>query len=313
MRKALFLTLLICTGVTCARAQVTRNSTSIVPSGKGYGVPGYAAPSPFTAHQGNGIDYHGGSIMPGTPTIYLIWYGNWQRGPEPSDSPATVSLVTNFFRNNSGSPYGMINSTYGDSAHDVTGLVKVGAAVKALTYPLGKNLSDATIAQIVSKVITSGMLPKDVNGIYFVVTTSDVNETSGFCSTYCGFHNHTTIAGSDIKYAFVGNPDRCPSTCEAQAISPNNNSGGDGLVNMAAHELVATISDPDLNAWWTIGTGAENADQCAWKFGTLLGGSIGNGAFNQTMNGVNYLIQMNWENARGGGCDNFLGGPFQSN
>ena len=34
-----------------------------------------------------------------------------------------------------------------------------------------------------------------------------------------------SIAGADIKYAFVGNPDRCPSACSAQTISPNGNAG----------------------------------------------------------------------------------------
>jgi hypothetical protein len=311
MRTGLVLSLLICASVSFVSAQVTRNSTAMVPSGKGFAIPGKVPPD--IVNQGNGIDYHGGSIMPGTPNVYLIWYGNWKAGPAPSDSPATVSLVTNFFRNNSGSPYGLINSTYGDTNRDVTGLVNVGASAKALTYPLGKSLSDGSIVQIVTKVISAGMLPKDVNGIYFVMTTSDVNETSGFCASYCGWHNHTSIAGTDIKYGFIGNSDRCPNTCEAQTVSPNNNSGADGMINTAAGELVEAISDPDLNAWWSLQTGFENADQCAWKFGTLLGGSIGNGGYNQTMNGVNYLVQMNWENARGGGCDNFLGGPFLNN
>ena len=310
MRTGLVLSLLVCASVTFASAQVIRNSNGLTASGKGFGAPGIV---PDTVIQGNGIDYHGGSIMPGTPTVYLIWYGNWRNGPAPSDSPTTVSLVTNFLRNNSGSSYAMINSTYGDTNRDVTGLMKVGASVKALTYPMGKSLSDATIAQIVTKVISTGMLPKDVNGIYLVMTTSDVDETSGFCSLYCGWHNHTSIGGSDIKYGFIGNPDRCPNTCEAQTVSPNNDSGGDGMINIAARELDEVLTDPDLNAWWNVQTGFENADQCAWKFGTLLGGSIGNGGYNETMNGVNYLIQMNWENSRGGGCDNFLGGPFLNN
>ena len=313
MRLGPLITVLICANALCASAQVTRTASSIVPSGKGYGIPGNLSPIVFTANQGNGIDYHGGSIMPFTPNVYLIWYGNWQQGPAPSDSPATVSLVTNFLRNNSGSPYGLINSTYGDTIRDVTGLINAAGAVKALTYPMGKSLSDSTVAQIVTKVITTKMLPKDLNGIYFVLTTSDVNETSGFCSTYCGWHNHTTIIGTDIKYAFVGNPDRCPTTCEAQTVSPNRNSGGDGMVNIVAQELEKTISDPDMNAWWNSNTGKENADQCSWLFGTLLGGTIGNGGYNETMNGVNYLVQMNWENSRGGGCDNYLGGPFLTN
>jgi hypothetical protein len=312
MRRGLLTILLACAGVSSMSAQAARSSASMVPSGKGYAVAGVAGIPVDTVILGNGINYHGGAIMPGTPNVYLIWYGNWNSGPMPSDSAVTVNLVTNFLKNVSGSPYEMINSTYGDNTSDVTGLVKVAGAVKATKYPVGKNLSDSAIAGIVGKVISLHLLPMDTNGVYFVLTTSDVNETSGFCTAYCGWHGATTINGSDIKYSFVGNPDRCPSACEAQTISPNNDSGGDGMINIVAHELEEAISDPDLNAWWD-NFGAENADKCAWKFGTLLGGTIGNGGYNETINGVNYLIQMNWENARGGGCDNFLGGPFQNN
>ena len=39
-----------------------------------------------------------------------------------------------------------------------------------------------------------------------------------------------------------------------------------------------------------------------------------NGAkFNQTFGGHNWMIQMEWENSRGGGCDQTLGGPFFTN
>ncbi|HEY7096585.1 MAG TPA: hypothetical protein VH437_07670 [Terriglobales bacterium] len=312
MRKVILIVSLLCLYAALASAQTVRHSGGLVPSGKGYGVPGEPQVERFSVHQGNGINYHGGPIMSGTPNVYLIWYGNWISGPAPSDSLTTVNLVTNFFKNVSGSGYEMINSTYGDNSNDVTGLVNVAGSAKATNYPMGKNLSDAAIQQIVSKVISLGKLPKDTNGVYFVLTTSDVNATSGFCSVYCGWHTHGTISGSDIKYSFVGNPDRCASSCEPQTKSPNNDSGADGMINIAAHELEEAISDPDLNAWWD-NVGQENADKCAWKFGTLLGGTIGNGGYNETMNGVNYLIQMNWENARGGGCDNFLGGPFHNN
>jgi hypothetical protein len=38
---------------------------------------------------------------------------------------------------------------------------------------------------------------------YFNIDT--VTATSGFCTQYCGWHDHTAVSGSDIKYAFVGN------------------------------------------------------------------------------------------------------------
>ena len=49
--------------------------------------------------------------------------------------------------------------------------------------------------------------------------------------------------------------------------SPNGNAGADGMASIIAHELEEAATDPDLNAWYDA-TGAENADKCAWTFGT---------------------------------------------
>jgi hypothetical protein len=44
----------------------------------------------------------------------------------------------------------------------------------------------------------------------------------------------------------------------------------------------------------------ENADKCAWKFGTTY---TANGALaNANLGGFDYLIQQNWVNAGGGYC-----------
>jgi hypothetical protein len=162
----------------------------------------------------------------------------------------------------------------------------------------GSNLSDGQIATIVSTAIQSGLGPAggDANGIYFVLTSSDVNETSGFCTQYCGWHTHSTsIAGNtDVKYAFVGNANRCLSACAAQTVGPNGNAGVDGMVSVVAHEMEEANTDPDLNAWFD-SKGAEDADKCAWTFGSnqkLLNGAY----YNMTLPGIsvstrNYLIQ----------------------
>jgi phosphate-induced protein 1 len=293
-----------------AHAETARNADHLVPTGKGWGEA--QANSPFTVTTGNGINYHGGPIMPNTPNVYFIWYGNWSNGPKPSDSGTTVTLLDALFGTGGigGSGYEGINSTYGDSTNNVTG--NIGSAGSTTdNYSQGKRLSDSKVQAVVANAISSGRLPKDSNGLYFVLTSSDVAEISGFCSKYCGWHTHATISGADIKYSFVGNPDRCPSACEMQTVSPNGDSGADGMASIMAHESEEAISDPDLNAWYD-SSGQENADKCAWKFGTTTG-SIGSGAYNQTLGGHNWLIQMNWENANGGGCEQTFGGPFFSN
>lgn len=314
MRKVLLSILLTLAVISYVSAQTIRNNNHMVPTGKGWPISAPDAPgeiNPDTVHTGNGINYHGGPVMNGNPVnVYFIWYGNWTNGSHASDSQTTVNLLSTLFAASGGiggSGYFKINTTYGDNTHDVSGNI---ALVSSTTnnYSNGTRLSDTNIKTIVTNAITTGALPKDTNGIYFVLTSSNVNESSGFCTLYCGWHTHGTISGSDIKYAYVGNPDRCPSACEVQTISPNNDSGADGMASVMAHESEEAATDPDLNAWYDT-RGNEDADKCAYKFGPTTG-TIGSGAYNQTFGSTHWLIQMEWENARRGGCDQTLGGTF---
>jgi hypothetical protein len=246
----------------------------------------------FTRQRGgNGISYHGGPVILQGTNIYYIWYGNWAGN-------SATTILSDFANNITSSPYFNINTTYynASGAH-VSNL----ATLKGQTYDaysLGTALSDSAVEGVVSSAISSGHLPSDTNGVYFVLTSADVNETSGFCTHYCGWHANATIHGADIKYAFIGNPDRCPSACEEQTTSPNGNAGADGMASIIAHELEEATTDPDLNAWYDQ-RGEENADKCAWTFGSES--TAGNGSkYNMTLVSGNYLIQQNWVNASGG-------------
>ena len=52
-----------------------------------------------------------------------------------------------------------------------------------------------------------------------------------------------------------------------------------------------TITDPFLNAWYD-SVGSENADKCAWTFGTTS--TVGTAKYNVTLGSIKYLIQQNW-------------------
>jgi hypothetical protein len=270
------------------------------PTGKGYGEldnsPGAAAQAKSGARtRTNGISYHGGPVMTNANgvNIYYIWYGNWSGNTAPT-------ILTDLGNAIGPSPYFNINSSYTDGSG-----AKVQNAVHLLgtttdAYSQGTALSDAQIQTVVASAISSGRLPKDPNAVYFVLTSADVNATSGFCTQYCGWHTHASIGGADIKYSFVGNPDRCPSSCAAQTTGPNGNAGADGMASIIAHELEEAASDPDLNAWYDT-RGYENADKCAWTFGTEY--TTANGAkANMKLGSRDFLIQQNWLNASGGKC-----------
>ncbi len=287
-----------CTGeLPVDESDTALNGGDLRPSGRGFLTRDAAASGQAKPGGGgtssNGINYHGGPVMTGTPNIYYIWYGNW------SGNTATT-ILTNFISSLGGSPYEHINSTYynGSNVHVSGQLTYKGSTNDS--YSAGTSLTDAQILGVVENAIGNGSLPLDANGLYFVLTSADVTASSGFCTQYCGWHNHATYAGADIKYAFVGNPDRCPSACAAQTTSPNGNAGADGMASIIAHESEEAISDPDLNAWYDR-RGNENADKCAWTFGTESTASNGS-KYNVTLGGAQYLIQQNWVNASGGYC-----------
>jgi hypothetical protein len=279
-----------------ASAAPKSTAADLRPTGKGYGTSDLlepAKPSGGGKTTSNGIVYHGGPVMLGTTNVYYIWYGNWTGN-------SATTILTDLANSIGGSSYYNINTSYYDGSNNhISNLVSYRNSTTD-SYSQGTALSDAGVQSVVANAISSGKLPKDPNAVYFVLTSSDVNETSGFCTNYCGWHTHGTISGSDIKYSFVGNPDRCPSACEAQTTGPNGNAGADGMASIISHELEEAATDPDLNAWYDR-RGQENADKCAWTFGTEYTTSNGAKA-NVKLGSRDYLIQRNWVNAAGGYC-----------
>lgn len=267
------------------------------PTGKGWGEPHAgkkdAQRSARSKTTTNGINYHGGPVMLGTTNLYYIWYGNWSGN-------SAVPILNNLALSLGGSPYYNINTTYYNANNNKVSNALAAPASTTDNYSRGNKIGDSDVLNVVAGAISSGALPQDPNGVYVVLSSADVNETSGFCTQYCGWHSHATILGVDTKFAFVGNAARCPSACSAQTVSPNGNAGADAMASIIAHETEEAVTDPDLNAWYDT-RGYENADKCAWKFGTVY--KTANGAYaNMNLGGLNYLIQQNWVNAGGGFC-----------
>lgn len=243
---------------------------------------------------GNGISYHNGPVMLDNTNAYVIWYGNW---PTASTTPA---ILTDLLSNVGGSLYFNINTTYYNAANVKVSNLVTFAGSTTDAYSQGKNLTDASVKAVVSKAITAGTVPSDANGVYFVLTSADVFETSGFLTQYCGWHSNGAIGTADIKYSFVGDPGRDLAACSAQSTSPNNNAAADAMASVILHELEETVTDPDLNAWYD-SRGMENADKCAWTFGT--GYRMSNGSLaNMKLGARDFYIQRNWVNANGGLC-----------
>jgi hypothetical protein len=240
------------------------------------------------------LTYHNGPLI-NTPTIYIIWYGNWNQG-NGSDTAAGQTIVRDFANSIGGSNYFKINTAgYDANGYTISGNATFGGET-TVGYSHGTRLRDATILTIVNEALTSNSLPRNSDGVYFVLSSSDVSEQSGFCTQYCGWHtsaSSTLTTNGRVRYSFVGNANRCLNACAAQTTSPNSNAGVDGMISVIAHELEEATTDPDPRSGWADSGGAENADKCAWTFSsrqlTAPNGSI----YNMTLGARNYLIQRN--------------------
>lgn len=235
------------------------------------------------------MTYHGGALIQ-TPVIYLIWYGNWNQS-NGSDTPAGQQIIRDWAHSIGGSPYFQLNQTASAGGFTITGNVTFGGEATD-TGSQGTRLRDSGVFAVVTRAINNGLLPYDANGVYFVLTSTNISEQSGFCSRYCGWHTSGTSSGRDIRFSFVGNANRCLNGCSAQTTSPNGNAGVDGMISVMSHELEESTTDPDLNAWFD-SNGAENGDKCAWTFGHAQT-QLPSGAFyNVTLGSRNFLIQRN--------------------
>jgi hypothetical protein len=259
------------------------------------------------------ILYHGGPVMVFSNSVYVIYYGN-------NFAATTQPILNDFFVSLNGSPEYGVNGTYNQppgaafvppsyafTAPSSTTPDSMSGSVYFDSGSQGTSLGSSSIPAIVKNAITSpNGLPVDPNGVYFVITSPDV-AVSGFCRSFCAYHNHSsTIApGMSIRYALVPDPGQRCTGCDGnvalgQNITPNGDMAADEMTDSIIHELSETVTDPDISAWYTK-NGAENGDLCNYNYGTIK--TADNGAFyNAVLGKRNYLIQLIWKNANPGFC-----------
>jgi hypothetical protein len=120
--------------------------------------------------------------------------------------------------------------------------------------------------------------------IVIVIPSADIPVT-GFnygAIQFCGYHSYS----GNIAYGFVGDSS-VTTWCQGQPTA-SNNLGADSMGSVLIHEIEEATSDPILNAWAST-NGYENADKCAWNFGTF---STNAPYYNYSWLSTNYLIQQ---------------------
>ena len=258
------------------------------------------------------ITYHGGPVMSSDHVnVYFIWYGNW-KGSLPGSDILTQMILTDLAIYIGQRPRFNINSTYSDGNGNAANSVIFGGMADD-AYSHGTTLSVSDIQEVIANRITARWLPADPVGIYVVMASPDVTDKRPDGTNFCApdappYHGVFSYNGEWMKYAFVGNPERCPATAGAQFIAPdgsrlptpNTNFAGDVMASSLMHALDTTLTDPFGNAWFD-DQGKENADKCQGTFGKTYLTASGARA-NMSIGGRDYLIQQNWVNQQLGYC-----------
>ena len=172
----------------------------------------------------------------------------------------------------------------------------------------GQSVSDAQMVAMLQSGFDSGALTYDASTLYAIFSAGTVNLGGGFGTQYCAYHTHGTVTingvTQSVLYAAMPYNYAYPSGCTSGLTAPNGDPAADAEVNALAHETEETTTDMMGTAWYDR-RGYENADKCAWKWGTTSTTSSG-GVWNITVGSKDFLVQMNWVNQGSGGCLNSL-------
>ena len=257
------------------------------------------------------ILYHDGLLMLGPSDVYFVWYGCWNVNCGFAGDADSQSILIDFMSNIGATPYFQINTTYSDAdGRTPSGALFYGGSAFDAAYSRGVELTAADIQGVITDKIVARAIPQDPNGIYVLLASADVSSLdTGFCGAAARPHHGNGIAfGSDYRYAFIGNPARCPAAAAPQFVAgdgsllptPNGNLSADAMVSTLAHLLDAIVTNPTGGGWFDR-YGLENADKCEGQFGTTYLAANGARA-NVRLGQRDYLIQQNWVNDKKGHC-----------
>ncbi len=165
----------------------------------------------------------------------------------------------------------------------------------------GNCITDAQIRAEVAKVMAANGWTGGLNKIFLLFTSYnegscfDSSSTSCAYTHYCAYHSYFMQGSTPVIYG--NEPYANTNGCLAAGQTAPNGDAGDLAANSASHEIIESITDPLLNAWFD-SSGNEIGDLCNFTFGTnnWAGPSA---AGNQMWNGMVFELQQEWDNNAG--------------
>ena len=273
------------------------NNVNSKAAGKALNSP---AANPISYHTGGSVHVYTGAVQ-----IIPIWVGAWTDSAKTLWSAKLSNLVTSLQPNTLTTSGHVLNTNAGyftaklpnlpvpSLSWSTSGATPLTTTVKD-KYGLF-SVSDKEVAAYINTAIQKmPALDAGVKPIYVYIGAANTRLSSGFGTSYCGWHSIGTLnTVTNIPYIAIQDfPTTFNGNCSAQAVSPNGNVALDAMASVLVHEIDEALTDPDLRSWYD-NRGAENADKCAWTFGTTK--AVGVAKYNfTTTDGTKYLIQRNW-------------------
>jgi hypothetical protein len=273
-----------------------------------------AGPAPAALATGTGITYHGGPVLTQMTKVATVYWATtviYRGGPTPGTTgpgSADTSLVGYFLNHLGGSPYFNINTTYYDASgtHVANAITYTQFwANNSYNVPAsGASVSDSQMLSMLQYAFNNGKLTYDPGTIYLIFTKGTVNLGGGFGTQYCAYHSwgNATVNGVTRSVLYAAMPDAYAhaSACSSGLAPANGDAHADAEVGMIARILDEVATDMNGNAWYD-SSGYENADKCAWTYGSTYTTSYG-GVANVHIGSKDFLIPRNWVNSGSGGC-----------
>ena len=232
------------------------------------------------------LQSHGGPVEASGSKNFLIFW-------EPTGSTVAANYnatLQQFFGDVGGSSLYGVATQYGAANAASVG----GTFTDTSAYP-STTLQDADVQKEVLKAIAANNWPTGVGNEYFVYLAKGENECMGSTcsfSTFCAYHGDFTSGTSTVLYAAMPYAGTDLAGCGIQNSSARpNGADADAEISIASHELMETVTDPQLNAWFDL-FGFEIGDKCAYTYGT----TAGNGS-DITINGHPYIVQEEFSNS----------------
>lgn len=269
------------------------------------------------------LTYHGGpvGVTPGTPKVYLVFWGSQWGAESPAGSlhfandsfgvaPRLKALFDGLGTNHE--RWSGVMTQYCDGV--AVGATICPAAAPHVGYPTGNALAGVwrDTATPVGGAVSYGEIANEalLAAQHFGNTAAGSNRQAQYVIVFPpgtkpdGFNNgggfcayHGTVDDGSGQVAFTNLPyiPDAGKSCGQNFVNVGTAGLLDGVTMVEGHEYSETITDQAVNTGWFDADGEENADKCAWI------GSGPGASQNVTFATGTFAMQSTWSND-GTGC-----------